>query len=346
MPCCRTERYGKRRTHSRKPGATGPLFVRRYVSLMNKLAIVINPKSGSWKRYPECSTPGGHERLVRKWFSDLDQSELSIRETCCPGDGAEQARNAHAEGYNTIVAAGGDGTIREVIEGIYKLDDARLGILPVGTANVLARSLRIPVSDNHEAARVVASGHETRIDLGICNSRAFALHAGIGLDAAVVRTTSPRLKRHHGRIAYVMNSVRMAVRMRPATIHIQFDEVDGRAAFSQVYEAYQVLVANVSEYGGNMRLGDHVRPTDGLLDVVICTRRVSTLLSALRDGIALAANRLTVQPGVEYLQARSVYIKSSRYLDVQLDGDSCGGTPAWIEVAPSALRVIVPTTSR
>jgi YegS/Rv2252/BmrU family lipid kinase len=308
---------------------------------MNKLAVVINPKSGAWKRYPESLVTGGHEQLLRKWFSDLDQSELCIRETRSPGDGAEQARIAYAEGYKTIVAAGGDGTIREVVEGIYTLDDARLGMLPVGTANVLARSLGIPVWDNHKAASVIAMGNETRIDLGICNGRAFALHAGIGLDGAVVRTTSPRLKRQFGRIAYVLNSFRMAARMRPTTIHIRFDEAGGRSTGDHLYDAYQVLVANTSEYGGNLRLGDHVTPTDGLLDVVICTRRFSTVLSALRDGLALAINRLTVQPGVEYRQARSVYIESSRYLDVQLDGDSCGGTPAQIGVEASALRVIV-----
>jgi YegS/Rv2252/BmrU family lipid kinase len=313
---------------------------------MHKIAIVINPKSGAWKRFPECFTPGGHEQLLRKWFSGVDIPELTIRETRCPGDGAEQARIAYSEGYKTIVAAGGDGTIREVIEGMSKLDDARLGILPVGTANVLARSLQIPVSDHHEAARIVTLAHETRIDIGICNGRAFALHAGIGLDGAVVRTTSPRLKRMYGRIAYVMNSVRMALRMRPATIHIRFDEVDGMAAGSRQYEAYQVLVANISEYGGNMRIGDHVSPTDGLLDVVVCERRVNTVYSALLDGLALAANRLTLQRGIEYRQARSVYIESSTYLDVQLDGDSCGGTPVNIQVARSALRIIVPEHSR
>ncbi len=311
-----------------------------YASHMHKIAIILNPRSGAWKRYPECAAPGGHEQLLRKWFSGFNIADLSIRETRRSRDGAEQARIAHDQGFTTIVAAGGDGTIREVIEGIYGLDDVCLGILPVGTANVLARSLHIPVNNNNEAARTIVLGHETRIDLGICNGSVFALHAGIGLDGAVVRTTSPRLKRRFGRIAYVSNSVRMAVRMRPATIRIQFDDLDDTCA--REYEAYQVLVANISEYGGNMRLGDHVRPDDGLLDVIICTRRISTVYSALLDGIALAANRLTVQPGVEYWQARSVYIETSRHLDVQLDGDSCGVTPARINVAPLALRVIVP----
>ncbi len=308
---------------------------------MNKIAIILNPKSGAWKYYPECSEPGGHEKLLRKWFAGLDVDDLTIRETRRSRDGAEQACIAHDDGYNTIVAAGGDGTIREVIEGIYRLEDTCLGILPVGTANVLARSLRIPIGNPIEAAKTVVLGHDRRIDLGNCNGSVFALHAGIGLDGAVVRTTSPRLKRRLGRIAYVANSLRMAVRMKPATISIQFDDLDDPRE-PREYEAYQVLVANISEYGGNMRLGDHVRPDDGLLDVVICTRRINTVYSALRDGIALAVNRLTVQPGVEYRQARSVYIETSRRLDVQLDGDSSGVTPARIEVIPSAIRILVP----
>lgn len=309
---------------------------------MDKVAIILNPKSGSWRRYPECETPDGREKLLRTWCSAYDQENLSICETRRSRDGTEQARLAYEDGFRTIVAAGGDGTIREVIEGIYKLPDVRLGILPVGTANVLAVSLKIPVADNVKAAAVIAAGHEKQIDLGICNGRPFALHAGIGLDGAVIRTTSPRLKRRFGKAVYIASAVRMAMRMRPATITIEFDNSSGSGAAAIRYEAYQVLVANITEYGGNMRLGDHVRPTDGLLDVLVCKRRGSTVLSAFLDGIALATNRLTLQRGVEYLQARSVYIEASRQLDVQLDGDSYGGTPARIDVAPSAIRIIVP----
>jgi diacylglycerol kinase (ATP) len=308
----------------------------------SKIAVVINPNSGAWKYFPESLMQGGHERLIRKWFSNIDQADLCIRETRGPGDGAEQARIAYSEEYKTIVAAGGDGTIREVIDGIYCLKGARLGILPVGTANVLARSLHITVRNNYDAARVVMYGHETCVDLGLCNGRAFALHAGIGLDGAVVRATSPRLKRRIGKVAYVINSLRLAARMRPATIRVRFDDAGARESSTVHYEAYQVLVANTSEYGGNMRIGDHVSPTDGLLDVVICTRRINTMYSALIDGLALASNRLTFQRGVEYRQARTVFVESSRRLDVQLDGDTSGVTPADISILPRALTVIVP----
>jgi diacylglycerol kinase (ATP) len=306
---------------------------------MTTVAVVYNPTSGAWRGYPNAAKPNGHDALIRNWFCEAGLEEISIRRTRCAGDGAEQARAAVLEGYDVVATVGGDGTVREVIEGLYHADSGTLAVIPLGTANVLARALHIPLFSPAAAAAIISSGKPRQLDLGVCGEHVFVLHAGIGLDGAVVKDVDPRLKRRIGKSAYLLSALTKASRMGSHRVVIVPDGNEGAA---MEVGAYQLFVANVAEYGGNMRLCDYVDPSDGILDLVICRRRLFTLASALYDGMALITGRLSASSGVEVHQVRCVQIRSREggELPVQLDGDAFGTTPVEIRIAPGALRVL------
>ncbi len=309
--------------------------------MTRRVCAVLNPTAGSWKRYRQGTTAEGRDHIVNSWFAGSPHPfELTILETRTAGDGSECAIRAVRSGADTVMAVGGDGTIREVLEGLCACNDAaRLGIIPTGTANVLARAMRIPVNDAPNAANIAVGEFEKRIDLGTCNGQLFALHAGIGLDAMAVHSISPRLKLRTGKFAYVVSAVKAAVGARSCAFTVTYGEGNSEVATS-TYSSDQLFAANFRLYAGSYALAPEteVSAHDGYLNLIVCKPASSGLTALFREAIHLQRGTTFEHAATRYSGA-AFSVTCNPQMPIQLDGDPSGWTPAKIKVIPGAVRV-------
>jgi diacylglycerol kinase (ATP) len=187
-------------------------------------------------------------------------------ETSETDTGAGQVANAVAAGATTVVACGGDGTVRACLAPLAGTDTV-LGVVPLGTGNLLAANLGLP--SGLDAVGIAVTGPVRRIDLGEVNGESFAVMAGSGLDALMIRDASPTTKRWLGRLAYVASTVRnLPTRLVSTTV-----EVDGTTVFGG--RTAMVLVANFGTVTGGLELFPDARPDDGILEVAVLSARSS-----------------------------------------------------------------------
>jgi diacylglycerol kinase (ATP) len=284
---------------------------------------------------------GDKARHFRAQLGELGRS-AELRATSGPADGTRLAAQAIAEGFDTIVAAGGDGTLNEVIGGFAEAGEAagaaRLAVVPLGTVNVFARELRIPL--NTEGAwRVVSEGRERTIDLPVAEFtragkkcvRAFAQLAGAGLDALAVERVSWKWKKLVGKFAYVLSGLNaMCAHHRQISV-----EVDGVRAAGEL-----VLLGNGRLYGGNFELFPGAKLDDGLLDVTIFPR--VTWLALIRGGSSLLARGRLPKNAARHLRAPAITLTSTEPVPFELDGELVGELPMTARCGGRKLRVLVP----
>lgn len=264
---------------------------------------------------------------------------FDLIETTCAGDAERLAREAVGRGYRAVVAAGGDGTIAEVITGLAG-SCVPLGIIPRGTGNQLAANLAIP-SDVDAAVEVVVSGRTTPMDIGqLDGGRYFALMAGAGWDAEVMAACTRELKERWGFAAYLFAGIRMAVTPSSTLFRITADgrELEVRAA--------TVLIANVGELFSNLIIPTAVQIApgctfdDGLLDVCIFAPQKLTDVAAVLWKVA--RHRYIGDKRMIYLQAREIRIEADPPVAIQVDGDCGPTTPLDVRAVPGGVRVLVP----
>lgn len=291
---------------------------------MNGVDIVIigNPSSGR----------GSYADRLKRCAETLGErgDEVEIWPTERPGHATELATLA---GARLVVAAGGDGTVNEVVNGLRA--DATLGILPFGTANVLARELGLPRNPIH-AARRILDGERGRIDLGVATDqrgeeRRFACMAGVGFDANVVRTVTPRLKRYLRVLAFPVSALRVLLEEELPTVHVIAD--------GEVHKAQLAIVANGQYYGGDFRIARRADSlTSGELEAVL-VERVSVLLRP--DILARFLAREPLGRSMKPVPAHELYARApGAEVPVQLDGEVWGRLPMSFRVEPDALGVI------
>ncbi len=247
-----------------------------------------------------------------------------------PGEATEVARRAARDGSDLIVSVSGDGTINEIINGMAG-STARLGIIPAGVSNVLARELGIPRSWK-EALRVIQAGRGRRIDLGRANNRYFSLMTGIGFDAQSVKLANPAVKKYLKRYAYHLAGIRTICFYRPRPWKIKVDglhEVSGYAA----------IISNAHYYGGNHQVSPQARVDDGYLR--FCIFKGGKRRDYLRYFYGVIKGSLEAYPDVIEIKGRSAEITAPGY-PVHADGDFIGYTPLKISIQPSFLPVLVP----
>lgn len=260
-----------------------------------------------------------------------------LRESRAAGEVRQWAASAQAEGYELVVAAGGDGTIAEAAEGVIATGGAiPLGILPLGSYNALARSLGYPLSPE-AAMRVVQSGEVRVFDAGyvVEHQRHFFVGAGIGRHARLMGGLPRQWKSSLGRGAYVAALVRAAMGSQAAQIEII---QDGQA---RSWNTSTVFVLNMGEFiPGAVELGRSIDPRDGMLDLLVLQRgRVVDLLAAYVSAIVAPKNspwRLVHE------RAARIQLRARPPLPVQIDGELLGETPVTIETRRNALRIVVP----
>lgn len=242
------------------------------------------------------------------------------------------ARAAVTAGADRVIVAGGDGTISSVIGALVNTPTA-LGIIPTGTANVLARELGIPRS--WPAACDLAAGALRRtIDAGRAGDHPFVLMAGFGFDAEVVARLDPRLKRWFGPAAYVLAGVQYAAQAPPADFTLRGD------AGEVTVPAAMVVVANAARYTYDWKLAPQARIDDGVLDVAVFGLRGGFDLGT--HVVNVLASRPGAHPEVAFFRTRRLEVDCHPPVQMQSDGDVAGSTPLTVEVLPGALTVIAP----
>jgi diacylglycerol kinase (ATP) len=243
-------------------------------------------------------------------------------------DARLRVREAVRDGYDVVVAAGGDGTAELVARELLGTQTA-LAILPLGSAMNLARSLGLP-RDLDEAAAIAAAGEERAIDVGRSGDRVFFEQASIGLGAALFAQAQ---RIDEGRYGSVLDLVRVLFRFRPARVSLV---LDGRPVR---LHALMVAVAIGPYTGLGLTLAPDARVADGLLDV--SAYRGFGRWELVRHLGSIVAGRRRYSPKVTTYRARKVRVEARRPLPVRADADPLGTTPVEFEVVPSALRVIV-----
>ncbi|WP_222184713.1 diacylglycerol/lipid kinase family protein [Geminicoccus harenae] len=253
---------------------------------------------------------------------------VKILATAGAGDAELLARQAAAgpDRPDVLVAAGGDGTINEVANGLLG-SDLPLAILPTGTVNVLARELGIGGSPG-QVARMVADGRYAQVWPGLANGRAFLLMAGIGFDAAVVAAVSPAAKRRLGQFAYLLAAAKLWWRWQPVHHELYVDGVR--------HHAVSAIAARCRLYGGSFVCAAGARLDEPHLHLVLFER--PGRLAALGYALALATGQLHRWPGVRHLRTASWELAAADHL--QLDGDPVAATAPSLAISAQPLRIV------
>jgi len=277
--------------------------------------------------------PAAHGERARRRRARVEElaGGCLVHATSRRGDAEKLARRAATDGYETIVAAGGDGTVNEVVNGIAE-SKAVLGLLPIGTMNVFATELGLPTHDLDRCWNIVQGENTRLVDLPIANSNFFVQLAGVGLDAQVVKETSTKLRRNVGPVSYVVAAAQIAAR-RPPRLSIESEN-------ASINEGSFVLIGNGRLYGGPFPFFKHAVMDDGLFDVVVFKRLgYLEIIKYLQDVIFSSEIRT---PEVEYFQTRRLRVESDEPVPVEVDGELVGNCPVEFTVRERSLSVLVP----
>lgn len=264
----------------------------------------------------------------------LANGGLDLIEPKAPGDEASKLILQHAPQVDMIVLGGGDGTINRSLTSLLKVK-LPLGILPLGTANDLARTLQLP-TDIRAACDIILEGHKKSIDVGWVNDRPFLNVASIGVSASITRRLSQGVKSRLGVLAYIWAAMGAMLHCRPFTVEIV------SSAGRRTTKSWQVAVGNGRNYGGGLTIHVDASIDDGRLDLysleIERSWHVLPLLPALwrgtLDPIHIVFNMHDTQFEIRPLH---------RSRSITADGELLGQTPARFWLEPKALSVFVPS---
>ena len=271
--------------------------------------------------------------------------DVQIHEFIQGQDFRSVIERAMATGCDQVLACGGDGTI-SLVASLLIGSEIQLAILPLGTANVLARELNIPIelegACRLAASRLVERDHEAKtsrvitIDAMKVGDRHYWTQVGVGIDALMIQTTTSEAKRRLGKLAYVLSATKHIFAFKPRRFTVTIDGV------SRQLRASEIVVANTGIMGQPpFRWGPDIRADDGRLNV--CFVNPSRLHDYVRLlWVAFRGHRVKTQSIEHQIFDRSLTIDSKHRLPVQADGEIVCETPVTISVVSQALRIVVP----
>jgi diacylglycerol kinase (ATP) len=295
--------------------------------------LILNPVSGASML---ASNEGEGEQYEERIVTALREQgiEPEVRHTTPEDSGRGLALQAVKEGVISIIAAGGDGTIHAVATGLIGTKGA-LGIIPLGTMNNIARSLKIP-EDIDEACKIIAKGKTLSIDVGKINDQVFLEVAGAGLEAVLFPAAEEiKSKGWVSTLRGIIEGLAKLSAFQPTRFRIAFDERRSRS-----YSAVQVSVCNTPYYGAHLRFAPDAVMDDGLLDVLIYKN--FSKLEYLRHAFSISQGRRVLMPKVMQRKVKSLRISTETPVEMHADGVSQGVTPATITVIPGAVNAFVP----
>lgn len=290
-----------------------------------RVRVIANPVAG-----------GGRGKAVAESLaSALDRrgETVDLFLTSKAGDAKQSASEG---GFDCVVAVGGDGSVNEIVNGLTDLD-VQLAILPMGTANVVARQLHIP-REPEAVADLVAAGHTRRMDVGLIGEERFLLGVGAGLDAAIAEEVSRHRGTRSGLSKWVMPSVKTCLSYRFPKIRAVVDGSDLGA------DTQYAIVGNCRNSAGVFPATPKAKIDDGLLDVCLFRRLNAVRLMVL--AATIWRGRFIEHKDVTYVQAKQVelYPASEETVPLQVDGDPAGSLPAAIRVNDAPINVVCPNS--
>jgi YegS/Rv2252/BmrU family lipid kinase len=288
--------------------------------------------------------PVARGNKARKFRRNLDliAADCALKQTAAAGGARPLAAEAIAEGFDTIVAAGGDGTLNEVLNGIGDVpggfDRVRLGVLPLGTVNVFAKELGIP-ANLRNAWKIFTAGKERRIDLPRVEFRSgnttrqhyFIQLAGSGLDARAIELTDWELKKKVGPLAYVVAGFKAMA--RPAS---RITVTNG----SHTATGELVLIGNGKFYGGKFAIHPRAQLDDGRLHVRVFHR--TNLMTLVRCAGLLIGAWEPSKGVADGFDTHEFTLTAETDTPLEVDGENIGYLPARFTIKKEGLRVIVP----
>ena len=291
-----------------------------------KAILIANPRAGRGGRARARSIELFCEHLRRRGI------EIEVAHTSAPHDAARLAAEAARAGYLEVIVSGGDGTINEALQGLVGTE-VRLGVWPAGTANVLARALKLPFEPDG-AAEIFARGRTSTVRLGCATQeqsgerRYFFLMAGIGLDASVAERVRPRLKRRVGQAAFWFSGLEHLARWQPRGFQI---EIDG-----QTFPATFAAIGKSPRYGGDLAITPRARLDAPDFEVCIVNsqsrlRYLHLLSHALRGGVSESFSGVCFR--------RAARLRATGDALVQADGEIIGRLPMSFEIIPGTLEI-------
>lgn len=289
--------------------------------------LIYNPSAG--KEAVRNSLPDVLDLLERE-----GGFEVSCTMTHGINEATEAAKQACLEGFDYIFAAGGDGTINEVINGLAAMDHRpTLGILPAGTTNDLARALHLP-RDMRQACEIINKRHTMPLDVGHISDDCYFINiAGCGRLTEITYEVPSKLKTHLGQLAYYVKGLEKLPGLK--SIHLEIDSPN----FTYEGDVMLCLIANSNSVGGFEKLAPHASLADGMFDVIV------VMPCSLPELVKLATMAMrgehTQSEKVIYFQTDKISVRTSEHVDLNLDGEYGGPLPRDFRCLKHHLQVLV-----
>ena len=291
-----------------------------------RIRVIVNPKSGlRW------SFDTMRRALDKAW--DISGNDL-VYQFCQSGqDGYIKALRAIKEGVDTILVAGGDGTINTVGKALVGTD-AALGVIPAGSGNGFARHFGIPL-DPAKAVEVLAKSRIKKIDVGVVNDRPFFVTCSMAWDASIAKGFAK--SRIRGVLPYIFAGVNEFLEYEPQKIDVEIDSKE----VIHFSDALVFTIANMTQFGGGAKIAPHAQPDDGFLELVSALHqdvpKLFTNIGKLFDG------SLDELPEVITRKFKELVVMRQKASPIQVDGELVDAPEkVYVRVIPSALNVIVP----
>ncbi len=286
-----------------------------------KTVLIINPASGK----------GATQLSYVLEKSVAAFSPITIVKTKKKGDAAKFAEEEHAD---QILVAGGDGTINEVLNGIMQKKSRErkptLGIIPLGTSNMVARGFGIPIHID-KALEIIKKRKKQRVDVGKANYKYFLIGAGVGVDAAMYKNVQPIIKKIFGEMAYPVALLKTIMTHEPQELIVQWE--------GKKISCYYALVCNIGKFSNIFEIIPDSKPSDGILDVIIFQNK--DIMNQFKYCLGLATKKHIAFPDVKTFRAKKLIICAKSAM-VHCDAELIGKTPVKIGCIPRAISIFVP----
>ncbi|MGC4379415.1 diacylglycerol kinase [Fictibacillus sp. Mic-4] len=294
---------------------------------MKRARLIYNPTSG-------------RETVKKQLPYILERLEMAGYETSChattpdEGDAIRAARLAAERGFDLVIAAGGDGTLYEVVNGLADFEQRpKLGLIPAGTTNDFARALGIPRTIEG-ACDVLCDGHEMPVDIGKVDDKYFINIAGGGRLTELTYEVPSKLKTILGQLAYFLKGIEMLPSIRPTQVEIEYD---GKLFEGEIM---LFLVANTNSIGGFEKLAPTSEFNDGMFDLIILKK--TNLAEFIRlVSLALKGEHIN-DPHVIYEKANRVKVRPTEKMQLNLDGEYGGLLPSEFVNLRHHFQMLVP----
>lgn len=279
----------------------------------------------------------GRGRAKKKWEACrqvLETNGIKVQTitTSGFGDAADFARSAVKNGVETIIVAGGDGTVNEVIGAVAE-SEVKVAIAPFGTGNDLARGLQIPL-DEKEWTNLFPAYRVQKVDLGVVNGRYFANQVGLGFDAQVAHKVNSRDGLLAGKLAYLAAIVSCLKEFKGVEVEIEFD---GKTLYKKVMLA---SFANSPFAGGGLMMVPTAEPTDGCLDLFILEE--ISRIELIKSFHLILKGKHALHPAVKFYRSSSFSLRSSEEQYIHIDGETQKAKNLDIVIKPNSINLLVP----